>query len=51
MKNAEHEKAMKELERVLIANADRITEKDVREILASVGLDYDRELAKYRSEQ
>ena len=51
MKNAEHARAMRELERVLIENADWITEKDVRELLASVGLDYDRELAKYRSEQ
>jgi hypothetical protein len=42
---------MKELKRMLIENADRITEKDVRELLASVGLDYDRELEKFRSEQ
>lgn len=51
MKSAEHAKAMKKLERVLIENADWITEKVVRELMSSVGLDYDRELAKYRSEQ
>ena len=43
MKSAEHARAMKELERVLIENSDWITEKVVRELMSSVGLDYDRE--------
>ena len=42
---------MKELERALIENADRITEKEVRELLASVGIDYEQAKAKYESER
>lgn len=51
MKNAEHARAMKELERVLIENADWVTEKEVRELLALVGIDYDQAKAKYESEK
>lgn len=50
MNSAEHAKAMKELERVVIANADKITEEDVRQLLSIVGIDYDQAKAKYESE-
>ena len=50
MKSAEHERVMKELERVVIDNADRITEEDVRKLLASIGIDYDQAKASSISE-
>ena len=49
MKNAEHAQAMEELKRVLIDYADKITEEDVRELLSSVGIDYEKAKAKYNS--
>ncbi len=50
MNSAEHAKALKELERVVIANADEITEEDVRKLLSFIGIDYDQAKAKYESE-
>ena len=49
MNNTEHAQAMERLKRVLIDNADKITEEDVRDLLSSVGVDYELAKAKYNS--